>query len=276
MSTYAIGDIQGCAQTFAHLLKTIDFHPSRDRLWLTGDLVNRGPKSVETMQGIMALGNAVQTVLGNHDLHAMAIALGVASPRRGDTLDDLLAAPERDSIIAWLRQQPLLVRAGRWGLVHAGLLPAWTTAEAEHLAGAAELRLSGTEHCAKTFLAALQQPWDGKPVADASPDMQDVMVTKTLTYVRMCDAQGNPRLDYKGTPGEASPGLTPWYAVDGRKNADTTWACGHWAAQGLHLEDNVRALDTGCVWGHKLTALRLEDETIYAVDALEPATIRSD
>jgi bis(5'-nucleosyl)-tetraphosphatase (symmetrical) len=271
MSTFAIGDVHGCVQSFRKLLRVIGFHPSRDRLWLTGDLVNRGPDSLGVLYDVMQLGTSAQVVLGNHDLHALALAFGIGKARRGDTLEALLRDPNCMTLMGWLRKQPLMVAQGEYAMVHAGILPSWDAADVRRLAQGPQARLGGALHECKAFLEALAPAYNGPWRDDFDAEMRDVVVTKVLSYLRICDAQGQPRLDFTQGQSAIPQGCTPWFCAPSRKVDPTTWIYGHWSQWGLHQAHNLYGLDTGCVWGHKLTALRLEDKTLFSVDALEPA-----
>jgi bis(5'-nucleosyl)-tetraphosphatase (symmetrical) len=242
MATYAIGDIQGCYATLQGLLARIGFDAARDRLWLVGDLVNRGPRSLDVLRWARALDGRIVAVLGNHDLHLLGRAAGVRPRRDFDTFDDILQAPDRDPLLEWLAARPLLYREGDRVLVHAGLLPAWTVDDAEARARAAE--------------AALRT---GGPAALAgSPDMA------ALTRVRLVDGAGEPVPDYSGPLDGAPPGTMPWFAHPARRSRGSRIVFGHWAALGLVLDDDAVGLDTGCVWGRCLTAMRLEDGAVFS------------
>ncbi|MFY0991376.1 symmetrical bis(5'-nucleosyl)-tetraphosphatase [Halomonas sp. C05BenzN] len=266
MTTYAIGDLQGCHREFLELLERLDFEPRRDRLWLVGDLVNRGPDSLACLREVMALGEAAVTVLGNHDLHLLAVARGGESEKRGDTLSAILEAPDRERLLDWLQSRPLLVRAaagpggaGRGGetvMTHAGLPPRWSVAFAADLAGELESRLRG-EHAG----AFLERMYGNEP-SRWRDDLEGVdrlrMIVNTFTRMRFIDAEG--RLDFTAKEGldSAPAGFAPWFQYP---RADDPWLLfGHWAAlQGRLPGGRVRAeaLDTGCVWGGRLTALNL-------------------
>ena len=268
VSTYAIGDIQGCFDAFSRLLASIAFRPDRDRLWLAGDLVNRGPDSLAVLRWCLQHADSVVAVLGNHDLHALARAAGAAGPKRRDSLDELLHAPDRDALLDWLRHRPLLYREGRYAMVHAGLLPAWTVDEAEAIAQAYSAELNGAR----------------MPLALRALRDQDIHVPELrklaqeaglLTRIRTCTVDGEPCTEFAGPPEEAPPGCIPWFRVPGRKSAEECLVFGHWAALGLLLDDNLIALDTGCVWGNALTAVRLEDRAVFQVPAApQPANLR--
>jgi bis(5'-nucleosyl)-tetraphosphatase (symmetrical) len=262
MTAYAIGDLQGCHAEFVELLERIDFAPGRDRLWLAGDLVNRGPGSLACLREVRALGNAAFTILGNHDLHLLAVARGSARLNRKDTLDDILAAPDREALLDWLQSRPLLVRqafdaGGDTVMVHAGLLPQWSADEAAGLAGEVEARL-GSERSG----AFLEQMYGNEPACwQASLDGIDRLrvIVNVLTRMRFIDADGC--LDFSAKEGldSAPAGFAPWFRYPRRD--DLRLVFGHWAAlQGRAKGARVRAeaTDTGCVWGGSLTALNLE------------------
>ena len=265
MATYAIGDVHGCLGTLKALLAELPPPSSEDRLWLVGDLVNRGPDSLGVLrwaaESSERLGGHFVAVLGNHDVHLLARAAGVAGPKRRDTLERLLEAPDRDELLAWLGRRPLLHREGDTVLVHAGLLPAWSVAEAEARARKAEEALRGPE--ADALLARYGARGGKRPRArtTAGPDQ----ALAVLTSLRTVDAGGAPCFGFTGPPVEAPPGLVPWFEAPGRRSAGATAVFGHWAALGLRFAPGVRALDSGCVWGGALTALRLEDGRVWQV-----------
>lgn len=264
MSTYAIGDIQGCFEPFMALLERIAFDPRRDRLWLAGDLVNRGPASLETLRFVRDLGAQAVTVLGNHDLYLLMLAAG-AVPQRGadDTLEAILEAPDRDELLAWLRAQPLMHLEGGHAMVHAGLLPAWTVAQARSLAAEAETTLRGP-----LGLEFLRNMWGSRPAAwqdDLAGWDRLRVVVNAMTRMRFCSPAGDMEFHTKGEAITAPPGYLPWFAVPGRASADHTIVCGHWSALGLRVEPGLLALDSGCLWGRELTAVRLEDRAVFQV-----------
>jgi bis(5'-nucleosyl)-tetraphosphatase (symmetrical) len=263
MSTYAVGDIQGCFDQFSRLLDVIRFDRAHDRLWLVGDLVNRGPRSLEVLRVAKGLGDAAIVVLGNHDLHLLALSHGHAKARSDDTLEAVLKAPDRDELLQWLRHRPMMHVETRMAMVHAGLLPQWTIATAAELAGEVEAALRGPDHDA--FIAAL---YGGKPDHwDESLRGYDRLrvIVNAMTRLRFCTLDGVMDFHAKGETESAPPGFVPWFDVPGRRSADTTLVCGHWSALGLHLRTNLLALDSGCVWGGKLTAVRLEDRAQFQV-----------
>ena len=263
MATYAIGDVQGCYASLQQLIRTIEFTAQQDRLWFVGDLVNRGPDSLHVLRYIKSLKSAARTVLGNHDLFLLAVGAGAASLRRNDTLLQVLEAPDRDDLLHWLRQQPLLYREGNDLMVHAGLLPQWTVAEAEHLAQEAETALRG-EHFAETLLALHpndQLQW----TPGLTGSVRFASIINVLTRLRTCSASGVMESSFTGPPDRAPEGLYPWFDIPRRRSANATIVIGHWAAMGLRMTKNLLALDSGCVYGRQLTAVRLEDRKVFQV-----------
>ena len=263
MATYAIGDLQGCYASFRHLLERVAFDPARDRLWLVGDLVNRGPRSLETLRYVRGLGPAAQTVLGNHDLSLLMAAEGHGKRSAGDTFDDVLAAPDADALLDWLRRQPLCHVEDEYCLVHAGLLPQWTVSEARVLAGEVEAVLRG-DHW-REFMGKL---WGSEPAA-CSPELQGWprlrVVVNALTRMRFCTPDGTMEFRSKGPVTSAPPGHLPWFDVPGRRSAGQVLVTGHWSALGLCLRPDLLALDSGCLWGGPLSAVRLEDRALFQV-----------
>jgi bis(5'-nucleosyl)-tetraphosphatase (symmetrical) len=263
MATYAIGDLQGCFEPLERLLKSIAFDAARDRLWFVGDLVNRGPDSLACLRFVRGLGDAAVCVLGNHDLHLICVAEGVERTRKRDTLDDVLAAPDRAALLEWLRQRPLMHVEGTHALVHAGLVPEWTVARARELAGEVEARLRAPDY--RDFLARMygDEPdrWD-----DGLAGVERLrVIVNAMTRLRVCDASGAMVMGFKGEPGEASDAWTPWFDMPGRRSRDHALVCGHWSALGLCLRPDLLSLDSGCVWGRGLTAVRLEDRALFQV-----------
>lgn len=264
MSTYAIGDIQGCFEPFLALLDRIGFDRSRDRLWLAGDLVNRGPASLETLRYVRDLGDRAVTVLGNHDLYLLMVAAGAVAKRgRDDTIAPILAAPDRDELLAWLGRQPLLHVENGHAMVHAGLLPGWTVGRARALAAEAEAALQGP--AASEFIHNM---WGSLPLAwDEALIGWDRLrvVINAMTRMRFCSPAGEMEFRTKGEVANAPPGYLPWFEVPGRASADHAIVCGHWSALGLRVEPGLLALDSGCLWGRELTAVRLEDRAVFQV-----------
>ncbi|MCC6139484.1 MAG: symmetrical bis(5'-nucleosyl)-tetraphosphatase [Nitrospira sp.] len=263
MAIYAIGDIQGCARSLERLLDLIRFDPSVDRLWCVGDLVNRGPASLRVLRSLKQLGPAAQVVLGNHDLFLLAAAEGLASLRPKDTIQDILAAEDRAELLEWLRQQPLHYREGAHVMVHAGLLPQWSIDEASALAREVEAVLAGPE--VRLFLHALfHRP---APQWNASLTGYERLsaLAHVFTRLRTCTAEG-VLSGFSGSPTDAPHGYFPWFRIPNRRASDHTVLFGHWAALGLHIESNLLGLDSGCVWGRQLTAIRLEDRAVFQVE----------
>ena len=255
MALYCIGDVQGCDAALGRLLAQLDFSPSRDTLYLLGDLVNRGPDSAAVLRRLMALGDAARCLLGNHDLSLLAVAHGVRAPHRNDTLDSVLLAPDREALLHWLRHQRLALQAHGVLMVHAGVLPSWTVAQTLALAAEVEAVLRGPQPGA--FLAQMygNQPdrWDDTL---AGADRLRVIVN-ALTRLRFCTPDGAMDLKTSGGLASQPPGHVPWFDVPGRRTADHTVAFGHWSTLGLLLRPNLLSLDTGCVWGGCLSAVRL-------------------
>lgn len=263
MATYAIGDVQGCHGALQRLLNHIQFDPSSDCLWFVGDLVNRGPDSLGVLRSIRSLGRSARVVLGNHDLFLLAVSEGVVALRPKDTIGDVLKAEDRLDLIDWLRHQPLHHREGPFLMIHAGLLPQWTTQDAAQLAGEVETALRGDGF--RSFLRSLFH----EPMITWSSGLTGasrlVAVARVLTRLRTCTPAGDTS-NFSGSPEETPPGYFPWFRIPARRSADTTVITGHWAALGLHMEPNLLAIDSGCVWGRQLTAVRLEDRTVFQVD----------
>ena len=260
MATYAIGDLQGCFQPLQRLLTDIRFDPARDRLWMVGDLVNRGPDSLTVLRWVKDLGDRAITVLGNHDVHLLAMDAGVITPRKGDTLDDVLAASDRRELLDWLRARPLIHRENGMLLVHAGLLPEWTVDDAVQLGLELQQQLI-TEP--GSLLQALYAARDGNVVSGDLGRLTNAL--GAFTRLRACTADGRPDYDFNGPLEKLPSGLRPWFAVPGRRTAGTTVICGHWAALGFRMEAHLIALDSGCVWGRSLTAVRLGDRQVFTV-----------
>ena len=269
MATYAIGDLQGCFEPLERLLEAISFDRTRDRLWFVGDLVNRGPDSLRCLRFVRDLGDAAIAVLGNHDLHLLCVAEGIHGLGKRDTLQQVLDDPECDALLAWLRQRPLLHAERGFVLVHAGLLPAWSVAQGKELAGELEARLHGPDYrdLLRNMFGDEPRAWDD---ALAGWDRMR-MIVNALTRMRMCDPTGALALRYKGEPDEHAPaGLVPWFDVPTRRSRDATIIFGHWSALGLHVRDDVVCLDSGCIWGRSLSAMRLEDRAVFEVPCSTP------
>ncbi|HEX5363641.1 MAG TPA: symmetrical bis(5'-nucleosyl)-tetraphosphatase [Gallionella sp.] len=268
MATYAIGDVQGCYTELVQLLEAIRFDTGTDRLWLVGDLVNRGPGSLEVLRLVKSLGDSAITVLGNHDLHLLAVAAGAAELHRSDTLNEILAAPDRDELLHWLRNQRLLHAEGKHVLVHAGLLPNWTVKQALKLAHEVETALRGDDYA--TFLARMYgnspHGWD-----DSLTGQKRLrVITNALTRMRICTDDGEMEFKFKGEIQDIPPGYRPWFEVPKRASSEATVIFGHWSALGLMVSKNAIALDTGCLWGGPMSAIRLEDRELFQVECNNP------
>lgn len=257
MATYAIGDLQGCADELEALLAHLRFDAQRDRLWFVGDLVNRGPKSLAALRRVHALGERAVVVLGNHDFHLLRLAAGHGRARAGDTLAEVLAAPDAPRLIDWLRRRPLMHAEGGYAMVHAGLLPQWSIERALLLAREVEAALRGPRY--REFLGELYgaepRAWGE---ALAGWDRLRVIVN-AMARLRFCTPSGVMAVEAKGR--EAPPGTRPWFEL--RPAGEVPIICGHWSVLGLKLTPQLAALDTGCVWGGSLSALRLEDRRLF-------------
>ena len=226
--------------------------------------MNRGPDSLACLRFVKSLGDRAIAVLGNHDLHLVCVAEGVEKKRKRDTLDEVLAAPDLHELLAWLRGRPLLHVEAGYALVHAGLLPEWSVAQAAALAREVERALQGSD-----YRALLARMYGDEPARwDDSLDGVDRLrvIINAMTRLRVCDARGAMVLKFKGEPGEAADGLVPWFDMPGRRSRDHAIVCGHWSALGLVLRPDLLSLDSGCVWGRALSAVRLEDRSLVAVD----------
>jgi bis(5'-nucleosyl)-tetraphosphatase (symmetrical) len=263
MATYAIGDVQGSFEELRALLGAIAFDRNRDRLWFVGDLVNRGPASLATLRFVRELGEAAQVVLGNHDLHLLAVAHGLAELRDDDTLDEVLSAPDRNELLDWLRHRAMMYVEADYALVHAGLLPQWNVVKASGLAREVEAELRGPGY--REFLARLY----GSRPDRWSEELRGIdrlrLIVNAMTRMRFCTPDGAMEFQTKGETVHAPSGYLPWFEVPNRKSESHTVIFGHWSALGLRIEPKVLALDTGCVWGGKLSAVRLEDRRLYQV-----------
>ncbi len=272
VARYAIGDIQGCMASLERLLALIAFSPARDQLWLVGDLVNRGPRSLDVIKWAMSLGDTVTCVLGNHDLHLLARAAGAASEKKRDTLDEVLSARDRDRMIDWLRQRPLLHTEGSLALVHAGLHPDWTVPVAKELAGEIERELRGPTwraFLAQTMGKSTPPRWDARL---GGSDRWRAILAYLVRARALHTSDGRIDGDFDGARADLPEGRAPWFAMPNAAWATHTVVFGHWAALGLDLGPHHLGIDTGCVWGRSLTAIRLDDRTVYQVKAVESAS----
>jgi bis(5'-nucleosyl)-tetraphosphatase (symmetrical) len=257
MATYAIGDVQGCNATLQRLVEKLGFDPARDRLRFVGDLVNRGPDNLGVLRYVKGLGDRAETVLGNHDLHLISRASGLSGAKELDTLGDVLGAKDRDELVEWLAHRPLLLQEEGRVLVHAGLLPSWTPE-----AAAGEARR----------LEKLLRDSKLRPKVLAKEGFDPAL--KALTTIRTVKADGT-LCKFSGPPAEAPPGCTPWFADPARQSRGTTVLFGHWSALGFKRGSDYLALDSGCVWGQTLTAVRLEDGHVQAQMCVDPLPRRS-
>jgi len=262
---HAIGDLQGCA---ASLIALQDQLPTDTPLRFVGDLVNRGPASLRTLRTIRAMGSRTETVLGNHDIHLLAVAAGVRKKGKSDTLDDILTAPDCEDLLTWLRHRPLALLENNFLLVHAGVLPQWTATQVIDLAREVEDLLQGPNwqgFLADIFGNAADRWHDGLRGIE-----RHRVVINALTRLRYCTVDGVMDFKTKEGLGKAPDGFMPWFDVPGRRTEDVTVVCGHWSTLGLVMRPNLMALDTGCVWGGKLTAARLAqvpaERTVVQVD----------
>ncbi len=259
MALYMIGDVQGCDSALQRLLEKISFSASRDTLFVLGDLVNRGPDSAGVLRRLMGFGASAQCLLGNHDLHLLAASVGARRPSRKDTLANVLNAPDRDAMLAWLRQQRMALllehQSQSYLMVHAGVMPSWTATQTLALAGEFEAVLRGP-----SLGDFLHHMYGNTPVQwhDELKGMDRLrMIVNTLTRLRFCTADGVMEFETSDGAHAAPPGYMPWFEVPGRKTANVAVAFGHWSTLGWLGRDDLFALDSGCVWGGCLSALQL-------------------
>jgi bis(5'-nucleosyl)-tetraphosphatase (symmetrical) len=259
MALYLIGDVQGCDEPLQQLLDDIAFSPSRDTLVLLGDLVNRGPASVEVLRRVQRYGGAAQTVLGNHDLHLLGVAQGARKLGRKDTLHAVLEAPDREALLDWLRQQPMALHRAVGGgdllMVHAGVLPQWSVADTLVYAAEVESVLRGS--AAREFLHEMygNEPAQWSNALGGHARLRAIV--NALTRLRFCTADGLMEFETKGGAAAAPAGFMPWFDVPGRKTRSATVACGHWSTLGWISRPDLVSTDTGCVWGGCLSAVRI-------------------
>jgi len=260
---WAIGDVQGCAGALRALLARPELSRPDACIWFAGDLVNRGPDSLGALRLIRSLGGRARAILGNHDLHLLAVVAGVRKQGKSDTFQDILEAPDRDELIDWLRRRPLMVRDCGHVMVHAGILPAWTLDQAQSLAQEIEtaLRQDDWHQAVHDLYGEKPLQWDD---ALRGPERMRVIVN-ALTRMRVCHADGSMDFHHKGGP-DAGDGLRPWFDLPGRRDPGEPVVFGHWSALGLNIRPDSICLDTGCVWGRSLTALRLRDHQLIQQD----------
>ncbi|SVB41457.1 uncharacterized protein METZ01_LOCUS194311 [marine metagenome] len=275
MSTYAIGDIQGCYSELQNLLNEINFDERRDELWFAGDLVNKGPKSLQTLRFIKALGVNAKITLGNHDLHLLAVAKNIRPLLKKDTIQEILAADDVEELIDWLKSRPLLITDDNlnFTMVHAGLPPQWSLENAKEFAKECELILQSEK--INKLLAEMY----GDTPNIWSDSLQDYakqrFIINCFTRIRFCNSDGMLDFDTKVAPGKQNTSLIPWYSLPNRKTKDNKIIFGHWSTVHIGNEKNfkqynVYPIDTGCLWGGRLTAMRLEDEKVFSVPSEEP------
>jgi bis(5'-nucleosyl)-tetraphosphatase (symmetrical) len=263
MTTFAIGDIQGCLDSLNTLLEQIQQRCATPEFVFLGDLVNRGPHSLETLRTIRRMGNTAKAVLGNHDLHLLAVACGIRKPHRSDTLDDILSAPDRDELLDWLRRQPLACAENGYLFVHAGVLPQWTAQQTLSYSQEVESILRGPD-----WIDFLREMYGNTPAKwDEALQGADRLrcIVNALTRIRFCTTDGTMELASKGSESEL-PGYVRWFDVPGRKTEEVTVVFGHWSTLGLIVRPNLISLDTGCLWGGKLSAICLDDRQVIQVD----------
>lgn len=255
MAIYAIGDVQGCYDELRRLLDAVQFDPSLDQVWLAGDLVNRGPKSLETLRFVKSLGNSAVVVLGNHDLHLIATVVLLGNPSKKDTLAPILRAADCGELIDWLRCQKLFHYNGEFAMLHAGLPPQWDLAKTQQMAAAVEQAMQAVDH--ERFFRSM---YGNKPNLwrDDLPKTESLrFAVNCFTRLRYCSADGQLDFAQKGELGSQPAGLIPWFAVPGRQSLDVPIIFGHWSTLGFYQGYNCYSIDTGCLWGGQLTALKL-------------------
>jgi bis(5'-nucleosyl)-tetraphosphatase (symmetrical) len=253
---FLIGDVQGCCDAFERLLAQIGFSPSRDHVWLLGDLVNRGPQSMACLRRLQAFDGSASCLLGNHDLHLLAVADGAQRVKRQDTLDEILGAPDREALLDWLRCQRLAARDDGWLLVHAGVPPQWDVPQTLALAAEVESALRGPGRA--EFMQALygNRPSSWDPALRGNDRLR--FIVNALTRLRFCTADGQLEFETKEGAGSAPKGFLPWFDVPDRHTAGSKIAFGHWSTLGLFDRNDVLCLDSGCVWGGALSAARID------------------
>ncbi|TRW95555.1 symmetrical bis(5'-nucleosyl)-tetraphosphatase [Candidatus Methylobacter oryzae] len=268
MSIYAIGDIQGCFDELLRLLDTVSFNAQSDQLWFAGDLVNRGPKSLETLRFVKSLGDSAVTVLGNHDLHLLAASCVPKIANKKDSLLPILEAPDRDELIHWLRHRPLFHSNDDFCLLHAGLPPQWDLKKTQKMASLVEQVLRSDD-----YQSFLNQMYGNKPNLWSS-SLKGVdrlrFIVNCFTRMRYCDLKGQLDFIHNGPPGSQPKNLMPWFEVPKRKSANMRIIFGHWSSLGYYEGANCYAIDTGCLWGGQLTALKLgEQMQRFSIDCPE-------
>ena len=275
MSTYAIGDIQGCYSELQNLLNEINFDERRDELWFAGDLVNKGPKSLQTLRFIKTLGVNAKITLGNHDLHLLAVAKNIRPLSKKDSIQEILAADDVKELIDWLKSRPLLITDDNlnFTMVHAGLPPQWSLENAKEFAKECELILQGEK--INNLLAEMYGDTPNIWVNSLQDYAKQRLIINCFTRIRFCNSDGMLDFDAKVAPGKQNTSLIPWYSLPNRKTKDNKIIFGHWSTVHIGNEKNfkqynVYPIDTGCLWGGRLTAMRLEDEKVFSVPSEQP------
>jgi len=264
MATYVIGDIHGCYAPLQRILDEINYDPAGDKLWFAGDLVNRGPQSLKVLRFVKSLGDQCITVLGNHDIHLLALHYGTRPRKQKDqSLAKILEAPDVEDLMQWLQSRPILHIENKHILVHAGIHPSWTIETLHELKH--ELESAITKATSKKKLERLYGNTTGPWAIARSSNKRLRYALNCLTRMRYCNKDGSPDYEYNGTPGTQSPNLVPWFEIPNTATAQHTVMFGHWAALGYHQHNQIFALDSGCAWGNALTALRLEDQHVFSV-----------
>lgn len=261
MATYVIGDIQGCLDALMALLNKVNFNLDKDRLWLVGDIINRGKKSLETFRYLYSIQDNLTMVLGNHDLHLLAVYYANAKVKKSDTLETILNAPDKEKLIQWLQQRPLMYFEDNYTLVHAGLAPHWTIEKAQILNQEITLQLQNNTIEFMQNLYGNEALW----CEDLTGWARYRTIVNYCTRMRYCFNDGRLNFQDKGELGTQDPKTQPWFSLSNRQNTNTHILFGHWASLGFYQEKNITALDSGCVWGKKLTILCLEDLQISTV-----------
>jgi bis(5'-nucleosyl)-tetraphosphatase (symmetrical) len=276
MATYAIGDVQGCDDELGELLALVGFDAARDRAIFVGDLVNRGPKSAEVLRRVKSLHErgVADSVLGNHDFFLIMAYEGFSQQHEGDTLDQVLSQPDARDLVDWLRQRPLLIEHGDYAIVHAGLLPAWSLSDARAYAGELERELRSENY--REFLRHLfgNEPRIWHP--ELTGLARTRVIVNALARLRFCTVFSEIEFKEKRDACHSPKGYAPWFQIPGRRSAEGQLIAGHWSSEGLRLPPNVSLLDSGCLWGGALTAMRLEDRAIFQVPSQQPIALSAD
>ncbi len=258
MAIYAIGDLQGCYDELLRLLDTISFNEHSDQLWFVGDLVNRGPKSLETLRFIKTLGDSAVTVLGNHDLHLLAASCSSPSANKKEALNQVLLAPDRDELIDWLRHCPLFHYNDQFCMVHAGIPPQWDFKQTKQMAEIVQKTLQGKDY--RNLLMGMygNKPDIWSPLLRGTSRIR--FIINCFTRMRYCDKEGRLDFNFNGPPGSQPSSLIPWFELPARKKFDKKIVFGHWSSLGFYEGNNCYGIDTGCLWGGQLTALKLGEQ----------------